>query len=66
MSDPVAIIAAVSGGVVAIITAYGAIQARKTHVLVNSKNDALIARVDQLAEELRARGDGSVPKAPTP
>jgi hypothetical protein len=73
MSDPVAIIAACTGGVVAIITAYGAIQSKKTHTLVNSNNDAMLAkqaatdaRVTQLIDELRTRGDGSVPKAPTP
>jgi hypothetical protein len=73
MSDPVAIIAACTGGVVAIITAYGAIQSKKTHTLVNSNNDAMLAkqattekRVDQLEAELRSRGDGSVPKAPSP
>ncbi len=73
MSDAVAIIGAVATGVVAIIAAYGAIQAKKTHTLVNSNNDALLAkqvatdnRVDQLEAELRNRGDGSVPKAPKP
>jgi hypothetical protein len=73
MSDPVAIIAACSGGVVAIITAYGAIQAKKTHTIVNSRTDIMVAhqqatdeRVEQLVAELRTRGDGTVPKAPTP
>jgi hypothetical protein len=70
MSDPVAIIAACSGGVVAIITAYGAIQAKKTHTIVNSRTDKMLAhqaatdeRVDQLEAELRIRGDGTVPAA---
>jgi hypothetical protein len=73
MNNAVAIIGAVATGIVAIIAAYGAIQSKKTHTLVNSNNDALLARqaatdarVTQLIEELRTRGDGTVPKAPTP
>jgi hypothetical protein len=64
MSETVQIITAVATGIVAIIAAYGALQTRKVHTLVNSKNDAMTDRIEQLAEELRARGDGSVPKAP--
>jgi hypothetical protein len=71
MSDAVAIIGAVATGIIGIIAAYGAYQSKKTHTLVNSNNDALLARqavtderVDQLEDELRNRGDGTVPKAP--
>jgi hypothetical protein len=64
MSEAVQIISAVTTGIVAIIAAYGAIQVRRVHTLVNSKNDAMAARIEQLAEELRARGDGTVPEAP--
>jgi hypothetical protein len=64
MSETVQIIGAVATGVVAIIAAYGAIQVRKVHTIVNSRTDAMMARIEQLAEELRQRGDGSVPEAP--
>lgn len=64
MSETVQIIGALATGIVAIIAAYGAIQTRKVHTLVNSKNDAMTARIEQLAEELRGRGDGSVPGVP--
>lgn len=63
MSETVQIITAVTAGLVAIIAAYGALQARKVHTLVNSRTDAMTARIDQLVEELHARG-ASVPKAP--
>jgi hypothetical protein len=64
MSETVQIIGAIATGLVAIIAAYGAIQVRKVHTIVNSRTDALNARVDQLILELRSRGDGSVPDAP--
>jgi hypothetical protein len=64
MSETVQIIGAVATGVVAIIAAYGAVQTKRVHTLVNSKNDAMTARIDQLTEELHVRGDGSVPEVP--
>lgn len=64
MSETVQIIGAVATGIVAIIAAYGALQARKVHTIVNSRTDAMMARIEQLAEELRQRGDGSVPEVP--
>jgi hypothetical protein len=64
MSETVQIIGAVATGVVAIIAAYGALQVRKVHTIVNSRTDAMMARIEQLAEELRQRGDGSVPAVP--
>ncbi len=66
MSETVQIIGAIATGIVAIIAAYGAIQARRVHVIVNSRTDAMMARIEQLAEELRQRGDGSVPEVPGP
>jgi hypothetical protein len=64
MNEIVQIIGAVATGIVAIISAYGAIQTRKVHTIVNSRTDAMTARIDQLVEELHARGDGSVPDVP--
>jgi hypothetical protein len=64
MSETVQIIGAITTGIVAIIAAYGAIQTRKIHTIVNSRTDAMTARIDQLVEELHARGDGSVPGVP--
>jgi hypothetical protein len=64
MSEAVQIISAVTTGIVAIIAAYGAIQVRRVHTIVNSRTDAMMARIEQLAEELRKRGDGSVPEVP--
>jgi hypothetical protein len=64
MSETVQIIGAVATGIVAIIAAYGALQVRKVHTIVNSRTDAMMARIEQLAEELRQRGDGSVPEVP--
>lgn len=64
MSETVQIIGAVATGLVAIIAAYGAIQTRKIHTIVNSRSDAMTARIDQLIKELQARGDGTVPDAP--
>jgi hypothetical protein len=64
MSETVQIISAVTTGVVAIIAAYGAIQAKKVHTIVNSRTDAMVARIDQLVKELHVRGDGSVPETP--
>lgn len=66
MSETVQIITAVTAGIVAIIAAYGAIQVRKVHTIVNSRTDAMTARIDQLIEELSARGDGTVPAPPAP
>lgn len=66
MSETVQIITAVATGLVAIIAAYGAIQAKKVHTIVNSRSDAMTARIDQLIEELSARGDGTVPAPPVP
>jgi hypothetical protein len=64
MSETVQIISAVTTGIVAIIAAYGAIQVRRVHTIVNSRTDAMMARIDQLTEELHSRGDGTVPEAP--
>lgn len=64
MSEAVPIITAITTGIVAIIAAYGAFQARKVHTIVNSRTDAMVARIDQLVEELHVRGDGSVPNVP--
>lgn len=64
MSETVQIISAITTGVVAIIAAYGAIQSKKVHTIVNSRTDAMTARIDQLVEELHGRGDGSVPTVP--
>lgn len=64
MDQIVPIIGAVATGIVAIIAAYGALQTKKVHTLVNSRNDIMTARIDQLVKELHARGDGSVPDAP--
>ena len=64
MSETIQIITAITTGVVAIIAAYGAVQTKKIHVIVNSRTDAMTARIDQLVEELHARGDGSVPAVP--
>jgi len=64
MSETVQIIGAITTGIVAIIAAYGAIQSKKVHTIVNSRTDAMTARIDQLVEELHARGDGSVPNVP--
>lgn len=64
MSETVQIIGAVATGVVAIIAAYGAVQTKKIHTIVNSRTDAMMARIDQLTEELHGRGDGSVPDTP--
>lgn len=64
MSETVQIISAVTTGVVAIIAAYGAIQTKKIHTIVNSRTDAMMSRIDQLTEELHGRGDGTVPDAP--
>jgi hypothetical protein len=61
MSETVQIIGAITTGIVAIIAAYGAIQTRKVHTIVNSRTDAMTARIEQLAKELRRRGDGTVP-----
>lgn len=64
MDQIVPIIGAVATGIVAIIAAYGALQTKKIHTIVNSRTDAMMARIDQLTEELHARGDGTVPTAP--
>lgn len=64
MSEAVPIISAVATGLVAIIAAYGAVQTKKIHTIVNSRTDAMMARIDQLTEELHSRGDGSVPDTP--
>lgn len=65
MSEAVPIIGAVATGIVAIIAAYGAIQTKKVHTIVNSRTDAMTARIDQLVEELHGRGDGTVPEVPS-
>jgi hypothetical protein len=65
MSETVQIIGAIATGLVAIIAAYGAIQTRRVHTIVNSRTDVMTARIDQLVKELHARGDGSVPEVPT-
>jgi hypothetical protein len=46
MSETVQIISAVTTGIVAIIAAYGAIQVRRVHTIVNSRTDAMMARIE--------------------
>jgi hypothetical protein len=53
MSETVQIISAVATGIVAIIAAYGAIQTRKVHTIVNSQRDVMLAKIEELKEELR-------------
>jgi hypothetical protein len=55
MNATVQIITAIATGVVAIISAYGALQTRKVHTIVNSRTDAMTARIEQLVEELNNR-----------
>jgi hypothetical protein len=64
MDQVVPIIGAIATAIVAVIAAYGALQTKKIHTIVNSRTDAMMARIDQLTEELHARGDGTVPDVP--
>jgi hypothetical protein len=54
MSETVQIITAITTGIVAIIAAYGALQVRKVHTIVNSQREVMINKIEELKKELLA------------
>jgi hypothetical protein len=63
-ADWIGIIAAIGTAATAVIAAYGAIQGKRTHTLVNSRTDAMLARQAQLEAAMR-RGGVDVPPDPS-